>query len=103
VECRAASLRLWTVAQTAAFSLSSGRCRSRQIQGNTAAGRATQYVYEPGMDARIVGEPELAQVEIHLDAIFATTALPLVGREDFFTAFRVEFDQLATTFTLTTY
>jgi hypothetical protein len=65
---------------------------------NTAGGRTTNYAYQPGIDAIVMGQ------KIHLQASF-NPGLPviLLGREDFFALYRVAFDQKTNTFTVDPY
>jgi hypothetical protein len=61
----------------------------------TAGGAVECWVYKPGIKARIVGE------EIHLKASFCEgLKVPLLGRRDFFNAFKVTIDQRGEAFTL---
>jgi hypothetical protein len=62
----------------------------------TAGGAVECWVYKPGVKARIAGE------EHHLKASFcAGLKIPLLGRRDFFTAYKVAIDQRERRFTLT--
>jgi hypothetical protein len=67
-------------------------------QGNTAGGLADQYVYEPGINAVIMGR------KIHLNAVFRPM-LPIIilGREDFFAEYKVSFDQRGPSFRVESY
>ncbi len=70
-------------------------CRRETIE--TAAGLGTQWRYEDGVDAIILGR------RITLQATFADTPVALLGREDFLMHFRVSFDQRACRFTIRPY
>jgi Aspartyl protease len=67
-------------------------------QSNTAGGTTTNYAYRPGIDAIVMGR------KIHLQASF-NPGLPviLLGREDFFSLYRVTFDQRVSSFTVEAY
>jgi hypothetical protein len=66
--------------------------------GNTAGGETTNYVYEQGVEAIICGEKR------RLMAIFNDGLnVILLGREDFFSYYKILFDQHAKTFTLEAY
>ena len=62
-----------------------------KFKGATAGGASDQYLYEPGLTAKFLGE------KIKLGAIFsAGCGAALMGREDFFRYFsKVTFDQEA--------
>jgi hypothetical protein len=68
-----------------------------QRTGGTAGGPAEQYVWHEGLATEICG------VAITLSAVFASTKVPLLGRDDVFRHFRVLFDERRRTFTLTAY
>jgi hypothetical protein len=74
-----------------------GKCRTEVC--NTAGGPATQYIWDPGLDAQIQG----INVTLHLKTAFSDTPMTLLGREDFFNAFKISFDQRVPRFTLETY
>lgn len=67
-----------------------------KFKGATAGGASDQYLYEPGLTAKFLGE------KIKLGAIFsAGCGAALMGREDFFRYFsKVTFDQEAEVFDL---
>jgi hypothetical protein len=67
-------------------------------QGQSAGGLGDQYKFDPGVDAIVVGR------KIHLEAVFRP-GLPIIllGREDFFQAFKVSFDQPKKTFRVEDY
>jgi hypothetical protein len=71
-------------------------CSERQ--SNTAGGTTINYMYEPGIDAIVMGR------KIHLQASF-NPGLPviLLGREDFFALYKVTFDQRASSFSVEAY
>ncbi|HEX4344168.1 MAG TPA: hypothetical protein VHZ31_01270 [Solirubrobacteraceae bacterium] len=66
--------------------------------GTTAGGTTTNHVYQPGVDAIVMGE------KIHLGATF-NQGLPviLLGRCDFFALYRVSFDERRQQFGLDRY
>jgi hypothetical protein len=65
--------------------------------GNTAGGSTEQFRWVPGLNAEIAG------VEVQLTAVFTSTPIALLGRQDFFRVFRVNFDERSRSFTLTRY
>ena len=72
-----------------------GQCLRQPAQ--TAGGAADQYVWQAGLDAEV----QQLRMTIHLKTAFAATPYVLLGREDFFAAFRtISFDQVAERFTL---
>jgi hypothetical protein len=72
----------------------------REDQCLTAAGLTARYVWEEGIEAEV----QALRRRIHLDVSFVT-GLPalLLGRSDFFAAFRVEIDERGQTFYLEPY
>jgi hypothetical protein len=69
-----------------------------KITGNTAGGETTNFVYASGAEALICGEKR------RLHAIFNNGLnVILLGREDFFSYYKILFDQRAKTFTLQPY
>jgi hypothetical protein len=66
-------------------------------RGSTAGGASEQYHWPTGLRAEIVG------VEMPLTAVFTATPVALLGRQDFFRAFRVDFDERNRVFQLTRY
>jgi hypothetical protein len=74
-----------------------GECRTEVC--NTAGGPTTQYIWEAGLDAQVQG----INVTLHLKTAFSDTPMTLLGREDFFHTFKVEFDQRVPRFRLETY
>jgi hypothetical protein len=71
-------------------------CTSRG--SNTAGGKTTNFVYAPGVDVLFWGR------KLHLNAAF-NPGLPIIllGREDFFSHYKVTFDQQANLFTVEPY
>jgi hypothetical protein len=72
-----------------------------EFQGVTAAGQDITDLprrWQPGVDALVFGQ------KIHLEAVFRP-GLPIIllGREDFFSYFKVAFDQRGKTFELEAY
>jgi hypothetical protein len=66
--------------------------------GTTAGGECTHYLYEPGVEAIIMGR------KLKLHAMFQPgLEVILLGREDFFREFKVSFDQRAATFDVEPY
>jgi hypothetical protein len=66
--------------------------------GGTAGGTTTNYVYAPGVHAIVRKEKHT------LKAVFNDgLGVILLGRDDFFSYYKVFFDQRAKTFTLTPY
>lgn len=74
-----------------------GQCRREDC--TTAAGPSTQHIWEPGLDAQV----QAMNVTVHLRGAFSETPVGLLGREDFFDAFRVSFDHRRQTFRLEAY
>lgn len=70
-----------------------------QAPCNTAGGITTQYIWREGVEAEI----QALGVKIRLHACFSEVPIVLLGRNDFFAAFRVTVDQRAQTFTLEQY
>lgn len=66
---------------------------------NTAGGVTTTYVWQAGLEAEI----QAMRMKVHLKTTFSETPFVLLGREDFFSAFRVAFDQRNEAFTLEPY
>jgi hypothetical protein len=58
-------------------------CRREECQ--TAGGPATQHIWEEGLDVLVQG----INRTVHLGASFSETPSVLLGRSDFFQAFRV--------------
>ena len=72
----------------------------QEASGSTAGGETVQYVYEPGL------EVEIQAMGMRIPVVAALNpALPIVllGRLDFFSHFRVLFDERAQVFTLERY
>jgi hypothetical protein len=67
-------------------------CRRRSVV--TASGTGFKLVYEPGVEAVILGR------RLRLQATFLDTPVALLGREDFLNAFQVTFDQPAERFAI---
>jgi hypothetical protein len=67
---------------------------------STVGGVTKQYIWAAGLDAEI----QALNTTVHLNACFSED-LPIVllGRHDFFSVFRVSFDQRSLTFTLQKY
>jgi len=70
-----------------------------QERCNTAGGVSTLYIWQAGLEAEI----QQMRMRIHLKTAFSETPFVLLGREDFFNAFKVAFDQRAQRFTLERY
>jgi hypothetical protein len=66
-------------------------------RGSTAGGSVEQYYWEPGLRAEVAGQ------EVRLTGVFTSTPVALLGRNDFFRIFRVDFDERSATFALTRY
>lgn len=66
-------------------------------RGTTAGGTANQFVWEPGLKAVVV------ERTVTLKAVFSPTPIPLLGRADFFSEFRVAFDERGSRFQVTPY
>lgn len=71
----------------------------QEITGNTAGGPMKKYMYDKGLDMIVMGK------KLHLPVVFFSPGLPLIllGREDFFAAYKVSFDQRKQTFTVEPY
>jgi hypothetical protein len=74
-----------------------GSCRREECR--TAGGSATQHIWEEGLDVVVQG----INRTIHLGASFSETTVVLLGRADFFQAFRVSIDHRAQRFRLEAY
>jgi hypothetical protein len=65
--------------------------------GRTAGGPNDQYWWRPGIRGVVAGH------QVHFTGVFTDTPFALLGRQDFFRAFAVTFDQRTPSFTLTRY
>jgi hypothetical protein len=72
-----------------------GDCVERE--GQSAGGKNRQFWWPPGVNAEIAG------VGVLLTGVFTDTPFALLGRQDFFRAFSVTFDERAASFELTQY
>ena len=66
---------------------------------NTAGGMSTQYIWQAGLDAEV----QALGMNVHLKTAFSETPFVLLGREDFFEAFKISFDHRGLKFTLESY
>jgi hypothetical protein len=80
---------------SSALGIDLGDCEP--ITGQTAGGPAGQHRWKPGLEATVM------ERKIHVEGFFAETALPLLGREDFFSHFKISFDQRKRRFRLEVY
>lgn len=89
---------MFPLAWAKAFGIDQNACVEDDC--NTVGGPAKQYVWSPGLDASV----PVMNCDVHLNACFADgLAVVILGRHDFFDAFRVSFDQRAQSFTLQSY
>lgn len=70
-------------------------CKKREI--NTAGGVSNSYTWKDGIRAVVFKRT------LTLQAVFTETDVALLGRDDFFHAFQVSFNQRAKTFALKAY
>jgi hypothetical protein len=64
-------------------------------RGSTAGGAHEQFRWEPGLQADVAGET------LTLSAVFTASPIALLGRQDFFRVFEVQFDERQSVFMLT--
>jgi hypothetical protein len=77
------------------FRIFKNQCKKEKFE--TSGGEGVQWIYPENLKATIFGR------DLELTAIFTETPIALLGREDFFSAFRVVFDERALTLTIDPY
>jgi hypothetical protein len=77
------------------FAILKRECKKEKFE--TSGGEGVQWIYPRNLEATIF-ERHMA-----LTAIFTETPIALLGREDFFSAFRVGFDERTLTLTIDPY
>ena len=71
--------------------------RCEEGTGMTAGGRSRRYIWSDGLRATVLGR------ELQLRGAFGACPVILLGRGDFFDAFKITFDQRAKIFSLESY
>ncbi len=71
--------------------------RCEQATGMTAGGAANRYIWEDGVGATVL------ERKVRLRGAFGVCPVILLGRKDFFRAFKVAFDEREQTFSLDPY
>jgi len=77
------------------FQIKKRDCKEEELE--TAGGKARQWVWRDGLSARIMGR------YLKVKGVFCDTPVPLLGRTDFFAAFKVTFDEQSQSFTVEAY